>query len=253
MIVGHSEYWTDAERDGVAAFLADGGQVVSLSGNTLCWRTSFNDDLTVLESRKAVTSEDERWLSPGEWGERWHSDDGRPGSLFTMLGRPGYEVLGLDTKGMIDDGTPTAFDAFTVLQPQHFLFHEPLAVPISALGTIGETNLNGPRASGYEFDATPQQAGLLDEPLAGQVLLARAMGQRNIEWHGGRQHGGGDIAYWERPAGGRVFNVGSIGLTGALAVDPGVQQLMRNVLFHFGVRPDPERATPGRSSAASPR
>src|SRR5207245_1503903 len=67
MIVGHSEYWTDAERDGVAAFLADGGQVVSLSGNTLCWRTSFNDDLTVLESRKAVTS-DERWLSPGEWG-----------------------------------------------------------------------------------------------------------------------------------------------------------------------------------------
>ena len=253
MIVGHSEYWTDAERDGVAAFLADGGQVVSLSGNTLCWRISFNDDLTVLESRKAVTSEDERWLSPGEWGERWHSDDGRPGSLFTMLGRPGYEVLGLDTKGMIDDGTPTAFDAFTVLQPQHFLFHEPLAVPISALGTIGETNLNGPRASGYEFDATPQQAGLLDEPLAGQVLLARAMGQRNIEWHGGRQHGGGDIAYWERPAGGRVFNVGSIGLTGALAVDPGVQQLVRNVLFHFGVRPDPERATPGRSTAASPR
>jgi Concanavalin A-like lectin/glucanases superfamily len=253
MIVGHSEYWTDAERDGVAAFLADGGQVVSLSGNTLCWRTTFNDDLTVLESRKALTSEDERWLSPDEWGERWHSDDGRPGSLFTMLGRPGYEVLGLDTKGMIDDGTPTAFDAFSVLEPDHFLFQEPMPVPISSRGTIGETNLNGPRASGYEFDATPQQDGLLDEPLAGQVLLARAVAQRNIEWHGGQQHGGGDIAYWERPAGGRVFNAGSIGLTGALAVDPGIQQLVRNVLFHFGLRPDPERVTAGQPAAASPR
>jgi hypothetical protein len=239
MIVGHSEYWTDAARDGVAAFLDGGGQVVSLSGNTLCWRTSFNDDLTVLESRKAVMTEDERWLSPDEWGERWHSDDAQPGSLFTLLGRPGYEVLGLDTKGMIDDGTPTSFDSFTVVQPDHFLFHEPVSVPISAHGTIGETNLNGPRASGYEFDSTPEQAGLLNVPLPGLVLLARASGQRNIEWHGGKQYGGGDIAYWERPAGGRVFNAGSIGFTGALAVDAGVQQLVRNALFHFGIRPGP--------------
>jgi hypothetical protein len=252
MIVGHSEYWTDSARDGVAAYLAGGGQVVSLSGNTLCWRTTFNEDLTVLESRKALTSEDERWLSPDEWGERWHSDDGRAGSLFTLVGRPGYEVLGLDTKGMIDDGTPTAFDSFTVVRPDHFLFHEPLPVPLSASGTLGEMNLNGPRASGYEFDASPEQAGLLEEPLPGLVLLARAVEQRNIEWHGGKQHGGGDIAYWERPAGGRVFNAGSIGFTGALAVDPGAQQLVRNALFHFGIRPDPARANAGRPAAASP-
>jgi hypothetical protein len=245
MIVGHSEYWTDRARDGVQAFLDGGGQVLSLSGNTLCWRTTFNENLTVLESRKAVTSQDARWLSPREWGERWHSDDGRAGSLFNLVGRPGYEVLGLDTKGMIDDGTPTAFDSFTVLQPDHFLFHEPVAVPISATGTIGDMNLNGPRASGYEFDATPQQAGLVDEPTPGLVLLARAVGQRNIEWHGGKQYGGGDIAYWERPSGGQVFNAGSIGFTGALAVDPGVQQLVRNALFHFGVRPD--RPEIGRS------
>jgi hypothetical protein len=235
VIVGHSEYWSDDARDGVEAFLADGGRVV-LSGNTLCWRTTFSPDLTVLECRKALSSDDARWLSPDEWGERWHSDDASPGGPYPLVGRPGFQVLGLDTKGMIDDGTPTAFDAFTVLRPDHFLFHEPEPVPITEHGTIGETNLNGPKASGYEFDAAPDRVGLLDAPLPGLTVLASAVGQRNIEWHGGEAHGGADIAYWERPDGGRVFNAGSIGLTGALGVDPGLRQLIRNVLFHFGVR-----------------
>lgn len=198
MITGHNEYWTDSARDGVDAYLADGGRVVSLSGNTLCWRTTFNDDLTVLESRKTVTSDDQRWLSPDEWAERWHADDGRPGGTFPLVGRPGFEVLGLDTKGMIDDGTPTSFEAFTVLAPDHFLFQDPEPVPVTPGGTIGELNLNGPRASGYEFDATPERVGLRDEPLTGLVVLASALGQRNIEWHGGDAHHGADIAFWER-------------------------------------------------------
>ena len=67
-----------------------------------------------------------------------------------------------------------------------------------------------------------------------------------------KQHGGGDIPYWDRPAGGRVFNAGSIGFTGALAVDPGVQQLVRNALFHFGIRPDAALASAGRPVVASP-
>ncbi len=235
VIVGHSEYWTDAARDGVDAFLRQGGRVLSLSGNTLCWRATFNDDLTVLECRKTVQGDDPRWLSPREWGERWHSDDGRPGGLFTLVGRPGYEVLGLDTQGMVDDGTPTDFGAFTVLRPDHFLFHEPEPVPITPRGTIGETSLNGAKASGYEFDAAPDAVGLRDDPLPGLVVLASALGQRNIEWHGRERNHGADIAFWERPNGGWVFNAGSIGLTGALAVDPGIRQLVRNVLFHFGV------------------
>ena len=124
-----------------------------------------------------------------------------------------------------------------MLQPDHFLFREPAPVPISASGTIGEINLNGPKASGYEFDATPDFAGLLDGPPPGMVVLASALGQRNIEWHGSERNHGADIAYWERPGGGQVFNAGSIGLTGALAVDPGIRQLVCNALAHFGVEP----------------
>lgn len=243
MIVGHSEYWSDEARDGVEAYLARGGRVISLSGNTLFWRVTFDPEHPVIESRKAVASEDRRWLAPPMWGERWHEHDGRAGSHFPLLDRHGYKVLGLDTHGMIDDGTPTSFAAFHVLHPEHPLFNEPERVPVTPEGTIGERNLNGPQASGYEFDSAPESLGYRDTPLEGMTILASALGQRNIEWGGvdsdhwggvERDHGG-DIIIWERPDGGRVFNIGSIGASGALSVDPGVGALVRNVLAGFGV------------------
>jgi hypothetical protein len=238
LIVGHSEYWSDKARQGVLDQLAAGGKVISLSGNTLFWRTTFDPTMTILESRKTVPGEDARWLSPKRWGERWHGDDGRAGSQFPLLGRPAYEVLGLDTTGMIDDGTATSFAALDVVAPEHPLFHRPEVVPFSARGTIGERNLNGPKASGYEFDATAEVLGYRDEPQPGITVLASALGQRNIEWNGRATDRGADIILWEREDGGRVFNAGSIGITGALVVDSGLRVLLRNVMAEFGVPRD---------------
>ena len=47
---------------------------------------------------------------------------------------------------------------------------------------------------------------------------------------------GGEMIYWERPDGGRVFNAGTIGFGWALLADPKLQTLLRNVLARFGVR-----------------
>jgi hypothetical protein len=152
-----------------------------------------------------------------------------------LLDLPGWAVLGLDTQGMIDDGTPTAFSPLDIVSPEHPLFHDPEEVPIGEAGRIGERGLNGPRASGYEFDATPERVGLRSDPLPGLVVLASATGQRNIEWNGVERHHGCDVVYWERPQGGRVFNAASIGITGSLIVDPGLRTLLRNVMAHFGV------------------
>lgn len=52
---------------------------------------------------------------------------------------------------------------------------------------------------------------------------------------------GGEMIYWERPEGGRVFNAGSIGSGWALASDPKFQALMRNVLASFGGGGNPKR------------
>jgi hypothetical protein len=238
LVVGHSEYWSDRAKDGVDAFLREGGRVVTLAGNALYWRTTFNESMTILESRKTGMGDDHRWLTPDDWGERWHSEDGKEGGSFPFVGRPAHEVVGLDSQGMIDDGTPTSFSSFTVLQPDHFLFREPQRVPITSEGTIGESNLNGPKASGYEFDVTARTLGLADNLPPGMVVLASAKGQRNIEWLGRDPYQGAEIIYWERPAGGEVFGAGSIGFTGALHVDPGVRALLRNVFVHFGVPSD---------------
>ncbi len=235
-IAGHSEYWSDQARDGVERYLADGGRVLCLSGNTMWWRTTFSDDGTVLECRKQTEGTDVRWIGPARWGERWHSDDAREGGGYAFIGRPGWQVLGLDTQGMIDDATPSSYAAFDVVRPEDPLFHDPEVVPLTAAGTIGEQGLNGPKASGYEFDATPDRIGLADGPVPGMTVLASALGQRNIEWNWAERDHGGDIIWWERSAGGTVFNMGSIGATGALAVDPGVAALVRNVLSRFGVR-----------------
>lgn len=46
-----------------------------------------------------------------------------------------------------------------------------------------------------------------------------------------------EMIYWERPAGGQVFNAGSIGSGWALSYDPVMQKVMLNVLSLFGVQP----------------
>lgn len=235
MVAGHSEYWSDEARDGVDAYLNAGGRVVSLSGNTICWRTSFSADGSNVECRKETKGDDVRWIGPTRWGERWHSTDGREGGSFPFIGRPGWQVLGLDTQGMLDDATATSFAALDVLEPDHPLFHEPEEVPVTANGTIGEHSYNGPKASGYEFDATPDRLGLEPEPVPGMTILASALGQRNIEWNWAERDHGADVILWERPDGGTVFNIGSIAATGALAADPGVAALVRNVLAALGL------------------
>lgn len=241
MICGHNEYWTASMRDGVDAYLAAGGKVLCLSGNTLYWRVSLDEARTSLEARK-VSAEGGEWLEPAEWGERWHSDDGLAGGTWSILGRPAHEVLGLDMQGMIDDGSPACFAPFEVLERDHFLMTSPDVVPISERGTIGERCLNGPMASGYEMDAAPPVAGTGPLP-AGMVVLASAAGQHLIEAAGPRSDHGADIAYWRRPGGGEVLNLGSIAASGALAVDPGIGTLVANALSHFGAGRAPRAPT----------
>jgi hypothetical protein len=47
-----------------------------------------------------------------------------------------------------------------------------------------------------------------------------------------------EMIYWERPAGGRVFNAGAVSPSWVLGSDPSFEKLLKNVLYHFGVQPD---------------
>ncbi len=242
MICGHSEYWTAEMRDGLIAFLDGGGNVISMSGDTLSVRVSFEEDEGVIEARKVVDGVDDRWLEPDRWGERWHSVDGAAGGSWRLSGEPGWEALGMNFKGMIDDGLSPAFKPYRVLLPDHPLLTVPQLVPISSDGTIGDRSLNGRGgASGYEFDANLDRVGLADAPLEGVETIASARPQANLEWIGEPDHGA-DLIFWKRPAGGEVLNFGSIAASGALPVDPGIAGLTRNALARFGVARSGARA-----------
>jgi hypothetical protein len=114
--------------------------------------------------------------------------------------------------------------------------HDPQPVPLEPGGLIGTRSHDGPAASGYEMDGLPEVQGMPALDPKGLTVLAHAdHGPRFVAHWGADPGHGADLIYWERPTGGRVLNAGSTNYPGALAVDPGLQVLTRNVLHHMGV------------------
>ena len=111
-------------------------------------------------------------------------------------------------------------------------------------------------ANGHEMDIRPSTFAALQElpsPEGGVVpsdppgILRLANG--TLPWAQGgyamdyffrkiapRTEQGGEMIYWERPEGGRVFNAGAIGSGWALHADRRWAAVVRNVLHHFGVK-----------------
>ena len=249
VINGHSEYWSNEAYDAVDRFLAAGGSVIVMSGNTMFWRVSYDEDGGAMECRKFDTDIGGREaVAPGEI---YHSHDGKRGSLLRYSGRPAWKVLGLECIGwwpIVDE----KFEPYEVVESDHFLFRRPERVALQPGERFGQSpDGKLPRVGGHESDVRigwikkithhiPEGQTLPDEP-EGITTLARvtASGRRGIDYFGRWEpldHGVyAEMAYWERPQGGRVFHTGCIAGGWALSVDPKLQAVMRNVLHHFGV------------------
>jgi hypothetical protein len=255
LINGHSEYWSFGMYRGLEKYLADGGNAIVLSGNSLFWRVSYNDDGTILECRKADAPGNQ--VPADRRGEAWHSHDGLRGGLANECGMPGWKLIGLTTLGWNNQGNPKNFGPYVAEQTDHFLFNEPEQVdlqPGHKFGWTGNDNVT-PLANGHEFDVRLSTLAALQEQLSPEGLTVPAdpegmtrLANGIIPWKEGgaafdywfnpinpKTDQGGEMIYWERPNGGRVFNAGSIGSGWALWADPKLQTLMRNVLYHFGV------------------
>jgi hypothetical protein len=239
--------------EGLEDYLGRGGNVVCLSGNSLFWRVSFNDEGTILECRKVDAPGEQ--LPASRRGECWHSHDGRRGGLLRECGYPGWKLIGLETLGWNNQSNPENFGPYIVERADHFLFE---GCGLKNGDKFGH-GLDGklPLANGHEFDVrlstlvalqeklSPEGAHVPPDP-AGILRLANGV----IPWKKGgaafdyffrgikpKTDQGGEMIYWERVDGGRVFNAGSIGSGWALLADARFQKLLANVLRHFGVQP----------------
>ncbi len=250
LINGHSEYWSVEAYRAVDAFLSAGGAAIVMSGNTMFWRVSYDEDGAAMECRKYGV--DIGGQIGADIGEIFHSHDGRRGSLMRFCGLPAWRVLGLECIGWWPV-REAYFGAYETLAPDHFLFNEPEPTGLRLGEPFGQSpEGEPPRVGGHESDVRPSMiraitrqgppgAEVPDDP-PGIVPLARIVdsSRRGIDYFGRWEpldHGVyAEMVYWERPQGGRVLHAGCIAGGWALSVDPAMQALVRNALHHFGVR-----------------
>jgi len=253
-IAGHSEYWTVGMYEALQAFVKRGGHLLSMTGNTAFWRVSVDRKNSVVEVRKH-----ERQPMPGTdydatlFSAHHHQMDHAFGTIMRRSGWPEWNLtLGI-TCGFTNPPLEGPRAGYTVLAPQHPLFHTPRQ--------IESTGVFAPDAAGYETDVSLRSMNALygglrmpryatrdgtPEPEsndafdAGQTVLARAtlpgnsfVLDQNCQHYMGPMYS--EMMVRERDGHGVVFAAGSVLSSHVLHTDANFSAFMLNVLDRMKV------------------
>ncbi len=230
--VGHDEYWSSPMRDHLEKFIADGGNVAFLSGNTCCWQVRSE------ENGRALTC----------WKQWYNSDPlfrlGDHRLLATLwshhlIQRPENELTGVGflwggyhkSHGQFMDGPA----AYKVHRPDHWLFEGTNLKRDDQFG--GKDSIVGYECDGCEMewvDGLPKPTHRDGTPQTFEILATCP-----AKWHPGD-------SYWYEPfpkdrvgaavlgiytRGGTVITVGSTDWAhGLRGEDATVMQITHNIL-----------------------
>ena len=215
VIPTHSEYWSEQMYNNLQTYIAGGGNVFYLGGNSLYWKVILNGNL--IESRKDGTPHTFVGAS-GVIGE--------PGGLWTgaKLNRPAAKILGVQFTSS-DCAIAPADTSFPMLVKVNDPFaYRGLGVSLSSqFGTTNERSVCGKNLSAWEMDSF--MPGI--SPTNTVVLASGGAGGES----GTRT----DMTYYRTSGSGIVFSVGSIEAGRVLSVDPILSGVMRNMLSNVGV------------------
>ncbi len=253
--IGHDEYWSGPMRDTVEAFIAGGGNVAFLSGNTSFWQVRFEDDGATMVGYKQRFEDDPCFGTEraAEVTTIW-SDH--------LLGRPENEMTGVSfARGgyaRIGRRVPMGSGGYTIHRPEHWLFEGTQLEYGDVLG--GAATVVGYECDGCDFtyrDGLPYPTGLDGTPDGFEVLgsspaasFTRETAARppapdelsELEFHAWRLFGSHDDEACARLAnghavlgtytrGGTVVTSGCTDWVWGLAErDPQVEQVTRNIL-----------------------
>ena len=238
----HPEYYTTEMLDGLEGHLARGGRLMYLGGNGFYWKTVFNKQAPwALEIRRAENGI-RTWAT--EVGESYHAFDGSYGGLWRKIGRPAQKLVGngFSAQGIYLGFPYTVADA--VSDPRVAFLREGLEGELRPGALIGERGFMGGGAAGHELDrwdprlGSPRHAlivasAVVDHPQFKPVNEDRL----GFLWPAPLEDLiRSDMVFFETPAGGAVFSVGSMNFVGALPIDGYdnlLTRMMTNVVRRF--------------------
>ena len=234
----HPEYWSTPMLDALEEWQRNGGRLIYLGGNGFYWRVAFSDAWPgAMELRRAEDGV-RNWQTDN--GENYHAFTGEYGGMWRRLGRAPNELAGV------------GFAAQGFERASHYEIN-PLSRTSRVAwiwadvdddgGRIGTSGLGG-GAAGQELD---RYDTLLGSPSHAVVLASATdfgsdMVRTKEEFDGTVLYPSpdpyvrADVVFFETPAGGAVFSVGSISWFGALArngYDNDIAQLTANVVHRF--------------------
>ena len=236
----HPEYHSERMMQALEDYLGGGGRLMYLGGNGFYWRAEPSAaNPHALEVRRAEGGI-RVWAT--EAGESYHAFGGGYGGLWRRIGRPSHRLVG---NGFSVQGRHLGFP---------YRFTEAIGDPRVAFMTagleaapgavFGDSGFMGGGAAGFELDSadehwgTPPDAlvvakGVVIHPDYGPVnedMLVLRHPKKQEDWSCA------DMVFFETPAGGAVFSVGSMTYVGSLPPDGYANTLARlttNVLQRF--------------------
>ena len=236
----HPEYHTLGTLDALAAYTQRGGRLCYLGGNGFYWRVARDKERPHLIELRRAEGGIRTWAA--EPGEYFHQTDGQLGGLWRRNRRPPQMLVGVGFSCQAAfEGThyrrlPASHDARFA-----WMFE---GIEHDVLGDYG---LSGGGAAGFELDRAEATLGTPD----GTVILARSAGLLpsfttvpeellsltiSINGEPVPDLSRGEIVYFDTPAGGAVFSVGSITFCGSLwrnGFEGPVSRLLENVVRRF--------------------
>jgi N,N-dimethylformamidase beta subunit-like, C-terminal len=246
---GHPEYVSEEMLDALAGYLESGGNLAYLGGNGFYWVTTGAAGAPhVLEVRRGRTGSRTWTGGPGEG----HHTAGEPGGHWVDRGRAPQALVGVGFAAQ-GGGPGAGYERTADSEDPRAAF---IFAGIGRDDIIGDFGLKLGGAAADELDRA--DFGLGTPP--GTLVVATSRGahddsyQRAVEEveemnprEGGSQsdYVRADMTYFETPAGGSVFSVGSIAWSASLShagYANNVATVTRNVLTEF------ERRGRGRTS-----
>ena len=233
----HPEYHTSETLDALTQYRDQGGALHYLGGNGFYWRIArHREEPSLLEIRRA---EDGLRAWASEPGEYYNGFDGAYGGLWRRNGRPPQQLVGV---GFTAQGT------FNGMPYKRVCFDPDFDWVFNGIDDeiIGDFGFSGNGAAGFELDRVDPKLDpghkitILAQSFATDdhfILVPEEQLTHLTNLSGGPESEvkRADMIYFETPAGGRVFSVGSITFCGSLPwnnFDNTVSRLLFNVLSH---------------------